>query len=320
MSNPAYVTDNVDEMLASQYNNALDFSRRNMPDYKFSITVATNDITIALQHADGTDPSVSDPLIFRIGNSYRTINAALSITIADGTNWFNAGAPEFGGNLMGFFVYLVYDSNSTAIALTISRIPWARLISDFSATTTNEKHCYNYANFTSTDDCINIGYFEATLSLVATSYLWTVPTFTGANNIPYPTFETRQLTFVPQFTNLTLGNGTLTASYQIMRNRLIFTVSLTFGTTTSISGDVSHALPFSCISAYTNIPSGTLRLNDASVGGVFGFVQISGTTTVQMRCVNAAGTYAAAAAFSSTVPFTWTTSDGIFEWLQYLIN
>lgn len=308
MSNPAYVTDLIDDATAAQYNDALDFARRNMLDYKIVATVATNDLTVALKHADGTDPSTTDPLIFKIGDTYRTISAALSITIADGTNWFNAGAPELGGQLTGHFVYLVWDSNSSVVALTISRIPWAAVVSSFSATTTNEKHCYNYANFTTTDDVINIGYFEATLSLVATSYLWTVPTFTGANLINRPTFQTRRLTFTPIFTNLTVGNGTLTASYVLKMDVLKYALRFIFGTTSSISGDVTFTLPFTmAVNAYPC--NNNVILLDTGTAQYFGALTISSTTANKITVRNTSTTYETLSVLSSTVPFTWVTTD-----------
>ena len=310
MANPEYVTDLIDDVLASQYNDLVDFARRNMLDYKLSVTVVSNDLVVALLHADGTTPSTDDPLIFKIGNDWRMISGALSITIADGTNWAAAGSPEVGGQLTGWFPYLVWDSNSSVVALTIARIPYARLVSDFSATTTNVFHAYNYANFTTTDDVINIGYFEATLSLVATSYLWTVPTFTGANLVHRPTFESRRLTFTPIFTNLTVGDGTLSASYTATNrgmtlNHLLFT----FGSTSSISGSVSFTMPFVAITAAAIPKNPVVAFKDAGVGFFLGGLSIGASN--QLVTYSASGTYASLVALSSTVPMTWTTTDEI---------
>jgi hypothetical protein len=197
-------------------------------EYKITPTVASNDLIVTLTHADGTTPSASRPLWVKIGSTWRPIVASTSITIADGVNWFNAGSVELGTQLVGYFPYLVWDSNSSVVALTLARIPYARLVSDFSATTTNEKHCFNYANFTTTDEVVNIGYFEATLSLAGTSHLWTVPTFTNANLIQTPIDSTRLLTLTVSTAagNLTAGAGAPTtvsdtAVYRV-RGRQVF--------------------------------------------------------------------------------------------------
>lgn len=183
------------DSLKEAYVSSLAFLR-----YKLSVTVSASDLIVALKHLDDSDPSSTAPLYFRIGSSIRAVTAALSITIADGTNWFNAGAAELGTLAVPYFVYAVWDSNSSVVALSIARIPYGRLVSDFSATTTNEKHLYNYANFTSTDDVVNIGYFEAILSLTGTSHLWTVPTFTSSNLRHEPTFVSQYMTWTPGHT------------------------------------------------------------------------------------------------------------------------
>lgn len=54
-------------------------------------------------------------------------------------------------------------------------------------------------------------------------------------------------TWTPTFTNLTIGNGTVSGSYVKIGRMVHVTCTLTFGTTTSISGSVLvGSLPFSC--------------------------------------------------------------------------
>jgi hypothetical protein len=38
---------------------------------------------------NGSDPSVSNPVYIRIGDTVRSITSALSVTKNAGTNWFN---------------------------------------------------------------------------------------------------------------------------------------------------------------------------------------------------------------------------------------
>ena len=166
--------------------------------YKLSVTVSANDLIVALKHEDGNDPSADRPLYFKIGDSLRAVTGALSVTLADGTNWFNSGGANLATQLVGYFVYVGYRTASTAVVLGFSPIPHANLYSDFSATTTNAKYGAFSTAPAATDDVVNIGYFEATLSAGA-GYTWTVPTFTTVNLINHSTFETNWLTSTTTF-------------------------------------------------------------------------------------------------------------------------
>lgn len=277
-----------------------------------NVTVVSNDLVLAIKTLAGTDPSSTDPVYININGTVRTITAATSCTLADGTNWFNLGAAEFATVEQDLFAYAIWDSNSSAVAVAPARICHGRLVSDFSATTTNEKHLGNYANYTSTDDVCVIGRFAATLSAGA-GYTWTVPTFTNANLIKEPVFETRELSWVPQFTNLTTTSGTLTAKYKIIGRNLSYNWAFIFGASSAISGSVSHTLPFTRSTFYggSNAPtSGLVRLQDTGTATYTGVTQVGASSAV-IVCQNAAGTYLVTAVLSSTVPFTWTTSDEI---------
>lgn len=216
--------------------------------YKFSVTVVSNDLVVTLQHSDGTNPTSTRPLYFRIGGVWRAVTTTTTITIADGTNWFNSGSVALGTLLVGYFPYVVWDSNSSVVALSIARIPFGRLVSDFSTTTTNEKHLYNFTNFTSTDPVANIGYFEATLSLTGTGHLWTVPTFTNANLIFEPTEETRWLTWTPVYSasgSLTYTSVTSTiARYKISNAKLDYVLKSTGTLGGTASTQIEFTMPF----------------------------------------------------------------------------
>lgn len=225
--------------------------------YKLAVSVVSNDLVVTLQHQDGTNPTSTRPLWFRIGGIWRSVTTTTTITIPDGTNFFNAGSAELGTKLTGHFAYAVWDSNSSVVALSTSRIPYGRVVTDFNSSTTNEKHLFNYANFTAggtPDNVANIGYFEATLSLSGTSHLWTVPTFTNVNLRHEPTFETRDLDWTPvhdrvttTYTNLpTVSN----AHYQVVGTKLIIYERHTQHATPGGTGNQRLTLPF------TNFPAG----------------------------------------------------------------
>lgn len=177
---------------------------------KIEVTDTGSGLTVALKTLAGADPSASDPIHCRIGDTVRSITSALSRTLADGTNWMNAGSAELATKEIDYFVYLIWDSNSSAVGLGFARIPYGNLVSDFSDITTNEKHLAGYDDFTTTDEVENIGRFAATLSAGA-GYTWSVPTFTANNLIQRPIYETRLLSFSPVaslgFSGTVIANG-----------------------------------------------------------------------------------------------------------------
>ena len=225
-----------------------------------------------------------------------------------GTNSFNAGAAEFAAKSVQYFAYLSWRAASSAVVIGFSRVPFANVYSDFSATATNEKYGAFSTAPASTNDCVVVGRFTATLSAGA-GYTWTVPTFTSSNLIQRPIYETDWLTWSPTFTNLSVGNGTLTAYYKIIYDTLIYKWTLVWGSTTSISGSVTHTLPFTRALLTDIRQVGFARLNDATGSTHQGNVSFTNSTTAILQSLNASGTYLATNAISSTVPFTWTTSD-----------
>ena len=213
--------------------------------YKLVVTVATNDLTVKITHPDGNNPSSARPLYFKIGDTVRSATAALSVTLADGTNWFNSGSVELGTLAVPYFVYVVYDSNSSAVALTIGRKSHYKIVAAAMSTTTSEKHIYGYSGFTAGDDMANIGYFEAILSLTGTGHLWTVPTFTHDNLRHEPTYESQLMSWTPTFT-ADAGTYTATAdwAHYTVKGRECFVVIKATGTTSSTPLILRATLPF----------------------------------------------------------------------------
>lgn len=156
---------------------------------KISRSVASNNLTVAIKTLAGTDPTADNPVYVRIGDSLRSITAALSITINAGTNWWGMGASYFVSTDQDFFAYLIWNTATSAVAIAIAREPDMRIYSDRNATSTN--HGYLVANGTapnSTDEMEVVGRFNATLGASA-SYNWSLPA--TAIVISRPIFETR---------------------------------------------------------------------------------------------------------------------------------
>lgn len=216
---------------------------------KISVTDTGSGLTVAIKTLAGTDPSASDSVYVRIGDTVRTISAALSVTKADGTNWCNAGSAELATKEIDYFVYLGYNATD-GVVIGFSRYPGANSYDDFSATTTNEKHCAisTITNAAATDYYEVIGRFAATLSAGA-GYTWSVPTYTAKNLIQRPIYETRWLDYSP----VEVGwSGTLTfalASYKITMNQLFLNLNTNNGT--SDSATTSLTVPFSSVNEYS---------------------------------------------------------------------
>jgi hypothetical protein len=173
--------------------------------YRLSVTVASNNLTVALKNQNGDDPSASVPVRVQIGDTVREVTAALSVTAPAATNWCNAGSSELATREIDWFAYLGYNA-TVGVVIGFARFPYASLYSDFSATATNEKHC-RISNITSAvagDPYTLIGRFAATLSGGA-GYTWSVPTYTNKNLIHRPINSTRQLEYT---TTVTYSGGT----------------------------------------------------------------------------------------------------------------
>lgn len=238
LASSSIVTSNIDTFSFKNINAPEGF----LINGKIVPSVASNNLTVALKTLAGNDPSASDPIYVRIGDTIRTISSALSVTLNAGTNWFNSGSSKLATKEVDYFVYLSYEDDSTATRIGFSRIPYAGLYSDFSATTTNEKHGAFDDAPDATNSVVNIGRFAATLSATA-SFNWSVPTFNSNNLIQRPIFESRWLDLTGS-TNITLGNGTLIQKYKVLGNDFKCYAYFQFGTTSSFSGGVRLESPF----------------------------------------------------------------------------
>lgn len=214
------------------------------------VSVASNNITVALKNKAGNNPSASDPVTVWINGTKRQCTAALSVTKNAGTNWFNAGSAELATKEIDYFAYLIWNTTPATDIMDIgfARIPHGRVYSDFSGTTTNEKYMAfaNASTPTSTDSLVVIGRFAATLSAGA-GYTWSVPTFTNTNLIQTPILESRWLTWVPvvQAGNPTYGTVTYPlARYKVRDAHVLYEFGAS-GTGSGTAGtNIAFTLPF----------------------------------------------------------------------------
>lgn len=117
--------------------------------------------------------------------------------------------------------------------------------------------------------------------------------------------------WTPTWTNLTVGNGTVTAKYVQIGKSIQFKLSLVWGSTTSISGTVSVTLPVTSVAVVgSGVPLGSARLIDTSAGTFFtGIATHLSTTTMKLMWSSAFGSGQIETNLSSVSPTTWTVSD-----------
>lgn len=293
-------------------------------------SVASNNLTLALKTLAGNDPSASDPVLVRVGNSIRTITSALSVTKNAGTNYFGSGAAGLATNEIDYFVYIGYNSTD-GVTIGFARIPWATKYSDFSTTNTADTYCAisTITTAAGTDEYEVVGRFNATLSATA-SFNWSIPATVVVVNRPI--YETRLLTYTPQVTASTtaptLGTG---GNYeQIGRYRIhnkivdIPSMSIVFGTGGSPAagtGNYFIQLPISAdlltpVSGTNAMGEGRMVDSSSNFSG-FVFPEVETATTVQ-PVYYTSFTGAAAAATAATAPWTWAASDSIYRgWMRY---
>lgn len=114
--------------------------------------------------------------------------------------------------------------------------------------------------------------------------------------------------YIPTWTNLTVGNATQSTAYARIGKAVIVRLFIKLGTTSSVSGDVSFTLPVTAISyaGTSNVPAlGIINMYDAASSVVKGMVNFVSTTTGGLRAWNSSGTYVGNTNLSSTAPFTW---------------
>lgn len=191
----------------------------------------------------------------------------------------------------------------------------AKVGKDSSAVTTS--HDYKLSGVTGSDKAVSKTGTETLTNKTLTS-----PTITGAVITPEllvagtgTTYV--QQTFTPSFTGLTTGNGTTTARYVQIGKQVFGYIAFTMGSTSSVSGEVSFTLPVAPRSMLNVSVLGQVNILDSGTNNYTGVFITTGASTCAVRYENVSGSTFSHAAFSSTLPFTWTTNDafhGIFHY------
>lgn len=122
--------------------------------------------------------------------------------------------------------------------------------------------------------------------------------------------------WTPSWTNFTPGNATIVSKYTRVGKFIEFYISVKFGSTSSISGNMIFTLPVTSISlpGTASLQSiGLASMLDSGTATYQGVVNWLSTTTGYIQAYTQFGaTYISSANFSATAPFTWTTNDEVW--------
>lgn len=267
-------------------------------NYRISVSVSSNNLTLNIKRHDNTDPSVDNPLVFRINHERYSLTSAISFTKNAATNWMSAGSGPtvngIGGNVLDLFVYAIAETGASAgLKFGYSRIPYANTMGDFVNTNTDERYIAgNWTNFNSSDVVRVIGRFAAQLSV--TSFNWSLPTPLIVNR---PIWETDWRYYSPDATGVSAQDATQVWRYKINQRE-----ATVFGrhnaNLTSNAASFTVPLPISCRTGLTqNMAwSGTgLMIDNTSVQSI-GIIRILNTAPTAMNLYK-----------DSAVSNNWTT-------------
>lgn len=112
--------------------------------------------------------------------------------------------------------------------------------------------------------------------------------------------------YTPTFSGLTVGNGTVDFRYCRV-NDIVFVIgNVTFGSTTSVSGNILYSAPTSMSTPVR----GHSFLNNSGVAAYVGWTGHQNATTLYLGAISTGSTYAGSPLANATTPFSWGTGDG----------
>lgn len=152
---------------------------------------------------------------------------------------------------------------------------------------------------------LGIGSTGQVLTVAAGLPSWATPAggFTYAN-------------YTPTFTGFTKGNANIIARYAQSGKAVNVFVSVTLGTTSSVTGSITVSLPVTA-SSNSIIYRGIGGITDAGVRVFSMATEVISTTAFELKPIYAALTYAAEDYVSASLPMVWTTNDAFFTNFTY---
>lgn len=127
--------------------------------------------------------------------------------------------------------------------------------------------------------------------------------------------------WAPTWSNLTVGNGTVTARYMRVGRTIHYFIKFLLGSTSSVSTGPTFTLPVALAASYVTGGQGDsigdVRVIDSGTADYSGQVFASSSTTGRIIVGTAGGAYTSFTDINGTTPMTWTTSDAMMAWGTY---
>lgn len=125
--------------------------------------------------------------------------------------------------------------------------------------------------------------------------------------------------WTPTLTNLTQGNGTITAKYIQTGKTVHYRFKFVLGSTSAVGSGPTFTLPVAAHADYVAIQDvyGSANMVDAGTAAYVGRLRATSTTVGLLLAENAGGALTVDNSVSSTVPFTWATGDSISVYGTY---
>lgn len=123
--------------------------------------------------------------------------------------------------------------------------------------------------------------------------------------------------FTPTWINVSVGNGSTSGRYSIANGLMHWSVRLSFGSTTSVSGTIGVQMPVGFTGNVTDGPNmGMWMANDDSASAMrFAGASISASTANIADRIggpqNAGGNNGVSLGWDAASPMTWTTTDSL---------
>lgn len=217
-------------------------------------TVASNNLTVAVSTSftSQVDPTASNPVYVWIGGVLRSITSSLTFTRNGGTSSLNMGSAELATREVDLFPYLQWNTTTSAVNLLASRIPYARKMSSFVNSATDEKGVLGIVNYNSNDDVVLVDRFSATSN--------SSNNFTATGNVyGEPIYETRLLdctaTISPESGSFTNAPTVNYAKYQIIGSNAKVQYRFILGNPTGGGGRLKIKTPINSVIERNVIPS-----------------------------------------------------------------
>jgi len=123
--------------------------------------------------------------------------------------------------------------------------------------------------------------------------------------------------YTPTLTNLTLGNGTMSAAYAKIGKLVVVRFRMVFGSTSSMGSFPGVTLPFTAVTNTTSFFTGSTQFEDAGTRNWLGHSRIATTTTFDWVIDTVVGSRVSIDFLSSTAPMTWAVNDNITTIFMY---